>query len=106
MTAVVSPAAYWLGGTAGRGGCIATGAAARERAGSTTRSPRRPAGEWTPLARLGLWPWCALSAPLVALALSAALDAPFWTGRRRAASDDAGQDRATHRQRAPAPGRA
>jgi len=44
---------------------------------------RRPPGEWTLLRLLGPWPWYVLSAAGVAVVLLAALDAPFWPGRRR-----------------------
>ena len=45
---------------------------------------RMPPGEWTLLRLLGPWPWYLLSAAGVALVLFTALDAPFWSGRRRA----------------------
>ena len=46
---------------------------------------RRPPGEWTLLRILGPWPWYLASAAAVALVLFTALDAPFWSGRRREA---------------------
>ena len=45
---------------------------------------RSPPGEWTLLRVLGPWPWYVASAAGVALALFTLLDAPFWSGRRRA----------------------
>ena len=47
---------------------------------------RRPPGEWTLLRLLGPWPWYLFSATGVAVVLFTLLDAPFWPGRRRAAS--------------------
>jgi hypothetical integral membrane protein (TIGR02206 family) len=44
---------------------------------------RRPPGNWTLLKVLGPWPWYIASAAGVALVLLAALDFPFWFGRRR-----------------------
>jgi hypothetical integral membrane protein (TIGR02206 family) len=44
---------------------------------------RRPPGNWTLLRVLGPWPWYLLSAAVVALALLAALNLPFWIARHR-----------------------
>jgi len=44
---------------------------------------RRPPGNWTLLKVLGPWPWYIASAAAVALVLFAALDLPFWIGRRQ-----------------------
>jgi hypothetical integral membrane protein (TIGR02206 family) len=53
---------------------------------------RQPPGEWTLLRLLGPWPWYLLSAAVVALVLFTALDAPFWSGRRRAAESGGRQE--------------
>jgi hypothetical integral membrane protein (TIGR02206 family) len=50
---------------------------------------RAPPGEWTLLRVLGPWPWYLASAAGVALVLFTALDAPFWSGRRREAGRSA-----------------
>jgi len=44
---------------------------------------RRPPGNWTLLSLLGPWPWYIAGAAAVALVLLAALELPFWIGRRR-----------------------
>jgi len=61
-------------------------------AGANYMFLRRPPGEWTLLRLLGPWPWYLLSAAAVALVLFTALDAPFWSGRRRAAETGEHQD--------------
>ncbi len=43
---------------------------------------RSPPGNWTLLRVLGPWPWYIATAAVVALALIAALDLPFWIARR------------------------
>jgi uncharacterized membrane protein YwaF len=50
---------------------------------------RAPPGEWTLLRVLGPWPWYLAGAAGVALVLFTALDAPFWSGRRREAGRSA-----------------
>jgi hypothetical integral membrane protein (TIGR02206 family) len=50
---------------------------------------RSPPGEWTLLRVLGPWPWYVLSAAGVALVLLTALDAPFWSRRRRTSEPSA-----------------
>jgi hypothetical integral membrane protein (TIGR02206 family) len=54
---------------------------------------RSPPGEWTLLRVLGPWPWYVVSAAGVALVLLTALDAPFWSRRRRASEPSAPQAR-------------
>jgi hypothetical integral membrane protein (TIGR02206 family) len=62
-------------------------------AGANYMFLRRPPGEWTLLSVLGPWPWYLFSATAVALVLFTALDAPFWSGRRRQAALGGSGDR-------------
>jgi hypothetical integral membrane protein (TIGR02206 family) len=75
-------------------------------AGANYMFLRRPPSEWTLLRLLGPWPWYVVSASLVALVLFTALDAPFWSVRRRAAADPDRRPRAGTRPRTPAHHRA